>query len=77
MRLDFLEPLYKEAGPYASVYLDTSRDSAIEDPDAAIALRWRHLRDDLIAEGADPDSLARGRSAARCWSTAGCRTGSA
>lgn len=58
MRLDFLEPLYKEAGPYASVYLDTSRDSAIEDPDAAIALRWRHLRDDLIAEGADPDSLA-------------------
>ncbi|WP_310725008.1 hypothetical protein [Streptomyces sp. N2A] len=58
MRLSFLEPLYKEAGPFASVYLDTSRDSAIEDPDSAIALRWRHLRDDLLAEGADPESIA-------------------
>ncbi|MGW2631564.1 baeRF2 domain-containing protein [Streptomyces chattanoogensis] len=58
MRLSFLEPLYKEAGPFASVYLDTSRDSAVKDPDAAIAVRWRHLRDDLLAEGADADSLA-------------------
>ncbi|MGW1376673.1 baeRF2 domain-containing protein [Streptomyces sp. NPDC002446] len=58
MRLSFLEPLYKEAGPFASVYVDTSRDSAVADPDAAIALRWRRLRDNLTAEGADPDSIA-------------------
>ncbi|MDW6057428.1 hypothetical protein SAZ11_04315 [Streptomyces sp. FXJ1.4098] len=50
MRLSFLEPLYKQPGPFASVYLDTSRDSAIEDPDAAIELRWRHLRDALLSE---------------------------
>ncbi|WP_306187424.1 hypothetical protein [Streptomyces sp. MK5] len=57
MRLSFLEPLYKQPGPFASVYLDTSRDAAIEDPDAAIQLRWRHLRDALASEGADRDSL--------------------
>lgn len=58
MRLSFLEPLYKEAGPFASVYVDTSRDAAVEDPDAAIALRWRHVRDALLSDGADPDSIA-------------------
>ncbi|MFD0508243.1 hypothetical protein ACFQ0G_46595 [Streptomyces chiangmaiensis] len=57
MRLSFLEPLYKQPGPFASVYMDTSRDSALEDPDAAIALRWRHLRDALISEGADHGSI--------------------
>lgn len=58
MRLSFLEPVYKEPGPFASVYLDTSRDAAIEDPDAAIALRWRRLREALESEGADADSVA-------------------
>ncbi|GGS02888.1 hypothetical protein GCM10010269_47240 [Streptomyces humidus] len=57
MRLSFLEPLYKQPGPFASVYLDTSRDAAVDDPDAAIELRWRHLRDALMAEGADRDSV--------------------
>ncbi|MFI7296416.1 hypothetical protein [Streptomyces sp. NPDC050121] len=57
MRLSFLEPLYKQPGPFASVYLDTSRDAAIDDPDTAMELRWRHLRDALAAEGADRDSI--------------------
>ncbi|MFJ3335093.1 hypothetical protein [Streptomyces sp. NPDC086766] len=57
MRLSFLEPLYKQPGPFASVYLDTSRDAAVEDPEAAVRLRWRRLRDDLLSEGADRDSL--------------------
>ncbi|MFE9093911.1 hypothetical protein [Streptomyces sp. NPDC007264] len=56
MKLSFLEPLYKQPGPFASAYLDTSRDSAVEDPDAAIDLRRRHLRDTLLSEGADRDS---------------------
>ncbi|MER6328208.1 hypothetical protein ABT298_02555 [Streptomyces sp. NPDC001034] len=58
MKLSFLEPLYKQSGPFASVYLDTSRDAAIEDPDSAIRLRWRRLQDALASEGADRDSLA-------------------
>ncbi|MCJ1676592.1 hypothetical protein MTF65_04345 [Streptomyces sp. APSN-46.1] len=51
MRLSFLEPLYAEPGPFASVYLDTSRD--VQHPERAIALRWRRLRDDLTRQGAD------------------------
>ncbi|MGW7440317.1 baeRF2 domain-containing protein [Streptomyces sp. NPDC054849] len=50
MRLSFLEPLYAEPGPFASVYLDTSRDVA--HPERAIALRWRRLREDLSRQGA-------------------------
>ncbi|MEU3344681.1 hypothetical protein ABZ723_06700 [Streptomyces sp. NPDC006700] len=57
MRLSFLEPLYKQSGPFASVYLDTSRDSAVADPDAAVELRWRHLRDALTSEGADRGTI--------------------
>ncbi|MFE7233690.1 baeRF2 domain-containing protein [Streptomyces sp. NPDC002405] len=57
MRLSFLEPLYKQSGPFASVYMDTSRDSAVADPDTAIALRWRHLRDTLLSEGADRSTI--------------------
>ncbi|MFI8089340.1 hypothetical protein ACIF9R_13640 [Streptomyces sp. NPDC086080] len=57
MKLSFLGPLYKQPGPFASVYLDTSRDAAIEDPDAAVRLRWRHLRDALMSEGADRESI--------------------
>ncbi|MCK7626571.1 hypothetical protein MUU72_26305 [Streptomyces sp. RS10V-4] len=58
MRLSFLEPLYRQPGPFASVYVDTSRAGAPGDPDAALALRWRRLRDALVAEGADENSLA-------------------
>lgn len=56
MKLSFLHPLTKEPGPWASVYLDTSRD--IDDPDKAISLRWRHQRDALRAQGADPATVS-------------------
>ncbi|MEU0274750.1 hypothetical protein [Streptomyces sp. NPDC006307] len=56
MRLSFLEPLYAERGPFTSVYLDTSRD--VDDPERAIALRWRRLRERLARQGADRESLA-------------------
>ncbi|NYI06405.1 baeRF2 domain-containing protein [Allostreptomyces psammosilenae] len=56
MKLSFLDPLYARPGPCASAYLDTSRD--IDDPDHAIELRWRHLRDALTAQGADPETVA-------------------
>ncbi|MER6997933.1 hypothetical protein [Streptomyces sp. NPDC000410] len=55
MRLSFLEPLYAEPGPFASVYLDTSRD--VEHPERAIALRWQRLRDTLARQGADRPTL--------------------
>ncbi|MER5202159.1 hypothetical protein [Streptomyces sp. NPDC002825] len=57
MRLAFLEPLYSQPGPFASVYLDTSRDSVVEHPEAVMELRWRHLRDALVSEGADQASI--------------------
>ncbi|MET7764034.1 hypothetical protein ABZS86_12945 [Streptomyces sp. NPDC005355] len=56
MKLSFLDPLYARPGPWASAYLDTSRD--IEDPDKAIELRWRHLRESLSAQGADNATIA-------------------
>ncbi|WP_149827340.1 hypothetical protein [Streptomyces tailanensis] len=52
MRLHFLDALYAMPGPYASVYVDTSRD--IDDRDKAIELHSRHARSDLIELGADP-----------------------
>jgi hypothetical protein len=52
LRLNFLDSLYARPGPYASVYVDTSRD--IDDPDKAIELRRRHARSDLIELGTDP-----------------------
>jgi hypothetical protein len=52
VRLHFLDSLYTRPGPYASVYVDTSRD--IDDPDKAMELRKRHTRSDLIELGADP-----------------------
>lgn len=51
MKLHFLDPLYAQPGPVASVFLDTSRD--LDEPDRALDLRWRHLRDSLLAHDAD------------------------
>jgi hypothetical protein len=51
MDLSFLRPLYARPGPWASIYLDASRDT--EDAAAAIELRWRALRQRLIEQGAE------------------------
>ncbi|MFI9344723.1 hypothetical protein ACIG0D_26170 [Streptomyces sp. NPDC052773] len=51
MKLSFLDPLFATPGPWASVYLDTTRNG--DDPDGAVAARWRHQRDALLAQGAD------------------------
>ncbi|EKX65265.1 hypothetical protein PV416_09305 [Streptomyces ipomoeae] len=56
MKLSFLQPLTDEPGPWASVCLDTSRD--VDDPDKAIGLRWRHQRETLRAQGADPATVS-------------------
>ncbi|MDG4766291.1 Vms1/Ankzf1 family peptidyl-tRNA hydrolase [Solwaraspora sp. WMMD406] len=55
MDLSFLRPLYARPGPWASVYLDASRDT--EDAAEALNLRWRSLRDRLDEQGADPDTV--------------------
>ncbi|KWW98342.1 hypothetical protein TH66_23025 [Carbonactinospora thermoautotrophica] len=55
MKLSFLEPLYKHPGPYASVYLDTTRN--VEYAHKAIALRWRAIREQLAEQGADAQTL--------------------
>ncbi|HEV2087806.1 MAG TPA: Vms1/Ankzf1 family peptidyl-tRNA hydrolase [Cryptosporangiaceae bacterium] len=55
MRLSFLDELYDRPGPFASVYLDTSRDS--EDAAKAIGLGWRALRGELESERCPTDDL--------------------
>lgn len=56
MRLFDLRPLYARPGPWASVYLDASRDT--EDAAAALDLRWRALREELEHQQAEPATLA-------------------
>jgi hypothetical protein len=55
MNLDFVRPLYEQPGPWASVNMDASHDTA--NADAARALRWRGLRGTLAASGAVGDVL--------------------
>ncbi|MDQ0957153.1 hypothetical protein QFZ66_001031 [Streptomyces sp. B4I13] len=56
MELTFLDPVYARPGPYACAYLDTSRD--IPDPESAISLRRRHLRQALAGQGTDDATVA-------------------
>jgi Bacterial archaeo-eukaryotic release factor family 2 len=49
--LSVLRPLYDHSGPWSSVYLDTSHDT--EDAVATVPLRWRALKEQLQADGAD------------------------
>ncbi|WBB76817.1 Vms1/Ankzf1 family peptidyl-tRNA hydrolase [Micromonospora sp. WMMD1128] len=51
MQLSFLRPLYDRPGPWCSVYLDASRDT--HDSRPQVDLRWRALKGDLLAQGAD------------------------
>lgn len=55
MELSFLRPVYARPGPWASIYLDASRDT--EDSRPALDLRWRSLRDRLAGQGAPAASL--------------------
>ena len=56
MNLSFLRELYQRPGPWASVYLDATHNTA--DGDQAVGLRWRGLREQLAAQGADEETLA-------------------
>jgi hypothetical protein len=55
VRLSFLDQLYRQPGPFVSVYLDTSRDT--EDAQQEIDLRWREARQQLAADGAPAADL--------------------
>jgi hypothetical protein len=56
MHLSFLRPLYERRGPWASVVLDASHDTA--DATKALELRWRAAREELAGQGADEVTLA-------------------
>lgn len=66
MELSFLRPVYARPGPWASVYLDASRDT--QDARPALDLRWRALRERLAGQGAPAatltalDELVRGHT---------------
>jgi len=49
--LDFLQAVYALPPPYASLYLETARDT--EHATKAVALRWRRAREALLDAGAD------------------------
>lgn len=55
MELSFLRPLYARPGPWASVYLDASRDT--EDAVAKLDLRWRGLREQLAEQQVEPETV--------------------
>ncbi len=52
MRLNLLRPLYERPGPWASVYLDTSREAG--DTANAVEPRWHAVREELALAGCDP-----------------------
>ncbi|GAA2693968.1 hypothetical protein [Actinoplanes palleronii] len=53
MRLDLLRPLYERPGPWASVYIDTSRDAR----DTSVEPRWEAARESLARAGCDPHTV--------------------
>jgi hypothetical protein len=55
VNVSFLRELYQRPGPWASVYLDATHNTA--DGDQAVGLRWRGLREQLAAQGADEPTL--------------------
>ncbi|NUT36806.1 MAG: peptide chain release factor 1, partial [Hamadaea sp.] len=55
MNLRFLRPLYDTPGPWASVYLDDSRDD--ESGREQVALRWRALQESLRRQGAQEPTV--------------------
>jgi Bacterial archaeo-eukaryotic release factor family 2 len=61
MHLSFLRPLYERPGPWASVVLDASHET--EDAAKALDLRWRAVRNELAARGADEPTLVALESA--------------
>lgn len=55
MDLTYLRPLFAQPGPWASVYLDTTR--AEQNAEHQIDLRWRALREHLATAGAPPATV--------------------
>lgn len=55
MRLEFLQEIYEQSGPFATVYLDTSGDA--EDANKARQLRWRSACEHLTNQGASEETI--------------------
>ncbi|MDR7303204.1 baeRF2 domain-containing protein [Haloactinomyces albus] len=55
MKLGYLQDVYEQSGPFATVYLDTSSD--VENAPKQVELRWRSAREYLADEGADEATL--------------------
>ncbi|MER7278636.1 Vms1/Ankzf1 family peptidyl-tRNA hydrolase [Dactylosporangium sp. NPDC000244] len=55
MNVSFLRPLYERPGPWASVYLDGTRNN--EDPAGTVELRWRAAREALRDALCEPETI--------------------
>ena len=66
-------PLVEANGPFASVVIDDSHDTA--DADKQLELRWRAVEEELAAGGADEDLIASVRQGATDTPTAVGRAG--
>ncbi|PRW65095.1 baeRF2 domain-containing protein [Actinopolyspora mortivallis] len=55
MKLGYLQDVYAHEGPFVTVYLDTSADSA--DAGKEVELRWRSARERLVEHGASAEDL--------------------
>lgn len=56
MKIDWLKPLLGHPGPFATVYIDATRDNAAAGRE--LIERWRGVRRSLLHDGADPDVVA-------------------
>lgn len=56
MELSFLRPIYARPGPWASIYLNASRNSQTSRPE--LDIRWRAMREQLRQQGAEPATVA-------------------
>ncbi|OLE22398.1 MAG: hypothetical protein AUG44_24920 [Actinobacteria bacterium 13_1_20CM_3_71_11] len=63
MNLTYLRPLYRQSGPFASVYLDASSDT--EDAGKRRDISAKDVADELAAAGADPAIRAAVEAAIR------------
>lgn len=63
MKTDLLGPIYTDSGPFASAYIEVSRD--LEQGNRVVELGVRAVGEELAEQGAPPEVVTRLLSASR------------